>query len=130
MQITHFCNAFVSVKINKTIIACDPWVGPASDMSWVSYPIHQDGVKILNNLKPNFIYISHMHCDHFDPKTLSQYKNKNIKILIKNFKDQILKKRILKLGFKNIIECQPWKKIKLNKDASIAIIPQITSVSI
>ena len=127
MEITHFCNAFVSVKINKSIIACDPWVGPASDMSWISYPIHQNGDKILNNLKPSFIYISHMHCDHFDPKTLSKYKNKNIKIIIKDFSDQILKRRILKLGFTNIIECKPWKKIKLNKDISIAIIPQITS---
>lgn len=127
MQITHFCNAFVSIKINKTIIACDPWVGSASDMSWISYPIHQDGDKILNDLKPNFIYISHMHCDHFDFKTLSKYKNKNTKIIIKDFPDQILKKRIFKLGFNNIIECKPWKKIKLNKDLSIAIIPQITS---
>ena len=127
MQITHFCNAFVSVKVNKTVIACDPWVGAASDMSWVSYPIHQNGAKVLNNLKPNFIYISHMHCDHFDTKTLSQYKKKNVKILIKDFNDKILKKRILKLGFNNIIECQPWKKIYLNKDISIAIIPQITS---
>ena len=55
-----------------------------------------------------------MHCDHFDPKTLSKYKNKNTKIIIKDFSDQILKRRILRLGFTNIIECKPWKKIKLN----------------
>tara|TARA_Y100000590_G_scaffold181751_1_gene207108 strand:- start:14212 stop:15564 length:1353 start_codon:yes stop_codon:yes gene_type:complete len=127
MEITHFCNAFVSVKINKTVIACDPWVGAASDMSWISYPIHQNGAKIINKLKPKFIYVSHLHCDHFEPKILSKYKDKSIKILIKNYSDQILKKRLYNIGFNNIIECHPWKKIKLNKDISIAIIPQITS---
>ena len=47
MQITHFCNAFNSVKINKTVIACDPWVGAGNQTSWISYPIHKNGANIL-----------------------------------------------------------------------------------
>ena len=127
MEITHFCNAFISVKVNNTTITCDPWVGTAIENSWVSYPVHNNGINILKKLKPNFIYISHLHCDHLDPKILSKYKNKKTKIIIKKFNDQRLKKRMFSLGFYNVIECEAWKKYKLNKDISIAIIPQMSS---
>tara|TARA_B100000315_G_C14564759_1_gene582358 strand:- start:614 stop:1951 length:1338 start_codon:yes stop_codon:yes gene_type:complete len=127
MQITHYCNAFHSIKIGKTVMVCDPYVGVGSQNSWISYPVHNNGAKILNSLKPNFIYISHLHCDHLDPKTISKYKNKNVKIIIKKFSDQRLKKTIQKLGFYNIMECKAWKKYKISKDISIAIVPQMAS---
>ena len=40
-----------------------------------------------------------------------------------------MKKKIENLGFKNILELQPWKKYKLNKDLTVSIIPQMTSNS-
>ena len=126
MKITHFCNAFNTVKVNRTVIACDPWVGTGDEIGWISYPLHKDGANILKNIKPNFVYISHLHTDHLDPKTLSKI-NKNTKIIIKKFFDQRLKKKILKLGFFNIMECESWKKYKLNKDISIGIVPQMSS---
>ena len=121
MEITHFCNAFISVKVNRTVVACDPWVGATKENSWVSYPVHKNGVNILKKLKPNFIYISHLHCDHLDSQILSKYKNKKTKIVIKEFADQRLKKRMFSLGFHNVVECKPWKKYRLNKDISVAI---------
>ena len=73
MKITHFCNSFIFVENGNTRIVCDPWVGAAKENSWISYPVHKNGTSILNNLNPNFIYISHLHCDHFDPKILSKF---------------------------------------------------------
>ena len=127
MEITHHCNSFVSIKSGKSVIACDPWVGLADQNAWLSYPLHNNGVKILNKLKPNYIYISHLHCDHFDKKLLLKFKKKNIKIIIKNFVNKRLKTKIEDLGYKNILELKEWDKIKLNKDFTISIIPQITS---
>ena len=57
MKITHFCNAFNYVKINKTVIACDLWIGAGDQASWISYFLHKNGANILNNPKPNYIYI-------------------------------------------------------------------------
>ena len=128
MEIQHFCNSFNLFKSGKSKIVCDPWVGNADRIAWMSYPVHKNGEKILNKIKPDFIYISHLHCDHFDQNLLFQYKNKDkVKVIIKEFKIPILKNRILKLGFKNIIELKPWKKHKLNNDISVAIIPQMSS---
>ena len=72
MEITHYCNSFISIKITKTIIACDPWVGRTNDNAWLSYPIYRNGLNIINTLKPDYIYISHLHCDHFDPNLLKK----------------------------------------------------------
>jgi len=126
MEISHYSNSFISVKVNKTVILCDPWVGVTNDSSWLSFPAYKDGAKIVNGLKPNFIYISHLHCDHFDPNLLSKC-NKNTTIIIKKFKDQRLKKSITKLGFKKINEYLPLTLIKLNADISISIVPQMSS---
>ena len=127
MQITHYCNSFNSFKVGNSTLVCDPWVGEAAQTAWVSFPVHENGGKLLNNIKPDFIYISHLHCDHLDPKTLLGLKNKNIKIIIKKFKIRLLKKQIQQLGFNNIFEYEPWKKYRLNKDISFAIIPQMSS---
>ena len=94
MEITHYCNSFLSVKINDTIIVCDPWTGVTRDNAWLSYPNYNISEKFFKNLNPNFIYISHLHCDHFDPKTLNKF-NKNTSIIIKKFKDSRLKKEYL-----------------------------------
>ena len=129
MKITHYCNSFIGIKENKTSLLCDPWVGLGNENAWLSFPIYKNGSKLMNNLKPNFIYISHLHCDHYDSKNLLKIQNKNLKIIIKNFPDKRLKKKIENLGFKNILELQPWKKYKLNKDLTVSIIPQMTSNS-
>ena len=63
-----------------------------------------------------------------DFETLRKFKNKNLTFLIKKFKNGTLKKRLSKIS-KRIIEVEPFKKIKLNADFNIAIIPQILSNS-
>ncbi len=129
MKINHYSNSFISIEENNTLIACDPWIGYGLENGWLSYPIYKNGSQLLEKIKPTYIYISHLHCDHYDKINLKKFKNKNIKLIIKNFKNKRLKNKIAKLGFKNIIECDEWKKYKLNNDLSIAIIPQITSNS-
>ena len=127
MKITHYSNSFLSINSGKTKIVCDPWVGTTDENSWISDPIHYDGHKIIKNLKPQYIYISHLHCDHFDKKLLTKINKKKVFIVIKKFNFPILKNRIKKLGFKNILELKEWTVKKLNKDLSIAIVPQITN---
>ncbi len=129
MEIKHISNSFITVYEGKTILSCDPWVGITADNAWLSYPHYKKGKSILNNIKPNFIYISHLHGDHLDQPTLKKYKNKNVTIIIKKFKSPRLKNKIKEAGFKNIIECNSWEKYKLSKDLTISIVPQLSSNS-
>ena len=111
----HFANSFISVKLGDSMLTCDPWIGKSSDNAWYSYPIKNENEidpKIFNS---NFIYISHLHSDHFDEKTLKKFKNKNLKFIIKKFNNGHLKKRLERFTNKKIIELEPFKKKKLIK---------------
>ena len=102
-KIYHFTNSFVSVEAKNSIITCDPWVGKTNDNGWFSYPIKNTKEiekKIFNS---NFVYISHLHCDHLDFKTLKKFKNKNLTFVIKRFDNGVLKRRLKKLTNKKII---------------------------
>ena len=128
-KIYHFSNSFISVEAENSIITCDPWLGKTSDNGWFSYPImsfKEVESKIFNS---NFIYISHLHCDHLDLKTLKRFKNPDVTFIIKKFNNGILKKRLKKITNKKIIEIEAFKKKKINKDFTVAIIPQIISNS-
>ena len=128
MIINHYCNSFLSVEVNGKKIVCDPWIGATNESAWYSYPFFNQ-TSFLNEIKPDFIYISHLHCDHFDPKTLLDYNNKKTQIIIKEFKNKRLKDKISELGYKNIIEIKEWRKTKISNDFNIAIVPQMSSNS-
>ena len=100
MEIQHYSNSFLSVKSGKTKLICDPWVGTTSENAWISDPLHFGGKKIINNINPKYIYISHLHCDHFDPILLRKINKKNTVIIIKKFKIPTIKNRIKKLVLK------------------------------
>ena len=128
MNINHYCNSFISYKMEKLNLVCDPWVGKIKENAWHSFPIFKNGIGILKKINPEFIYISHLHTDHLDRKLLSKwFKFKpNCKIIIKKFKDGRLKNNIKSLGFKNILEFEEWKIYDI-KNHRIVIIPQMTS---
>ncbi len=128
MKISHFANSFLSVEVGKSIITCDPWIGKTSDNGWFSYPIKNHKEIDQKVFKSKYIYISHLHCDHLDFKTLLKFKNKDLTFIIKKFKNGILKRRLQRLT-NNIIEIEPFKKKRINKDITVAIIPQIISNS-
>ena len=74
-KIYHFANSFVSVKAKNSIITCDPWIGKTNDNGWFSYPIKNTKEIEKKIFNFNFIYISHLHCDYLDFKTLKKFKN-------------------------------------------------------
>ena len=127
MEINHISNSFINVKVNESVITCDPWVGNTTCNAWLAYPLYNNQKSILNKIKPNFIYISHLHGDHLHLPTLSKYKKKNTIVIIKKFNNSRLKNEIEKSGLTKIIELDAWKKYKLNKDLSVCIIPQLSS---
>lgn len=129
-KITHYTNSFISIDSVKSSIICDPWIGTTTDNGWFSYPIIDTSEINDKVFKAKYIYISHLHCDHADPKTLKKFRNKSLTFIIKKFKNGVLKKRLQRLfPDKKIIELDPYKKFKLNEDFTIIIVPQIMSNS-
>ena len=61
-----------SVQTDKTRIICDPWFDTAAyEGTWVPDLDVSNWVRRIGDC--NGIYISHIHPDHYDPKSLFNY---------------------------------------------------------
>ena len=86
------------------VLLIDPWFSENGAFfgSWYQYPqnhhLLDDIVKESFNNNDFFIFISHEHQDHFDAESLKNFSRKT-KILIPNYSDRFLKKKIEQLGF-------------------------------
>jgi len=93
-------------------ILMDPWlVDPTYHGTWWHFPplVH----RIADLPKVDYLYISHEHPDHFDPPTLQQL-DKNVQVIIANYKRKRLRDRILSLGFHNVHELEFLEDFELN----------------
>ena len=130
-------HASVTVKTRDISILTDPWFnGSAFNDGWnLIYENKENEEFFLNNI--NFIWISHEHPDHFQPKFFINNKNfiikNNIKIIFQKTRDKRVINFLKKMNFE-VIEIEEKKKIKLSEyteiilfkaefyDSSIAII--------
>ena len=111
VQIRFFNHAFLMIKTNEFKFATDPWaVGPAFNNGWwLQKKTKSDWLKEINNV--DFIYLSHNHPDHLHEETLSLI-NKDIPIIVPNFRHDSVGKYIETLGFKKIIRLEFLKEYR------------------
>jgi UDP-MurNAc hydroxylase len=114
----HACT-LIETKNNRIVI--DPWiVGPCNVNAW--YTLRNKAATKKNiPTDIDYIYISHGHDDHFQKETLQEF-NRNIPIYICKFPTDKFFNKIVKLGFKNIIQLSSWRSEKLSEDLEITSI--------
>lgn len=102
MQVTYLGHAAILADVDGTRILMDPWLtDPTYHGTWWHYPPLELGPRDLPKL--DYLYVSHEHPDHFDPPTLAQL-NKDVHVVIANFKRKRFRDRLLRLGFQRITE--------------------------
>jgi UDP-MurNAc hydroxylase len=102
MKVTYLGHACILMESADTRILMDPWLSdPTYHGTWWHYPPLALGPRDLPKL--DYLYISHEHMDHFDPPTLRQL-DKDVHIIIANFKRKRFRDRIAALGFQRITE--------------------------
>lgn len=100
LRVRYIYSACVVVESADLKVVSDPWfTDGAFDGSWFQYPKLKDPVAAIG--KCDFIYISHIHPDHYDAVFLRQYLKQypKARILIGDFKDNYLSKKMRKDGF-------------------------------
>jgi len=119
MKITYHNSACVVIEDQGVKILCDPWlINGEFYGSWEIYPPYDFKSSEFEDI--DYIYISHIHPDHFSSITLSSL-NKKIPILIHKFHSSFLKNNIEKLGYK-VIEIEHNKRTHLKKKIFINIL--------
>lgn len=130
-KIYHYRNSFIDIQTQNTRVLMDPWVNPANLGAWAGCEGDKYIYKTIQNKHVNFVYISHLHSDHYDENFLIDLQKKQktkIKFLIKKFKDGRLKSKLENLGFKKqIIELEDFSKFKLNEKDFLIILPQLSA---
>jgi UDP-MurNAc hydroxylase len=119
MKLTFYQSSTVLLETKNVKILSDPWLVDGELYgSWNHYPQIDFNPEVFDNL--DYIYLSHIHQDHFSKKTLSKL-SKKIPVLIHNFESKALRENIKSMGF-NVIELSHNKRTHLKNGVYINIL--------
>lgn len=123
MKIEYFYSACVKIITPNLSILCDPWFTEGIyDGSWYHFPRVDNPVQSIGNV--DYIYISHIHPDHYDPQFLRSYFEKYgpKKIIIADWSLNYLARALQRDGFDFSVVSK--NESILVGDTSISIYPQ------
>lgn len=119
MKVTYLKSATIIVEHKGKKVLCDPWLSDGVYYgSWCHYPPLE--FSPFDIPKPDAIYISHIHPDHFSVEDLIHF-DKNIPILIHRFQERFLRKNLRRLGFKEVIELRHGEAVSIGEDFQVQI---------
>jgi UDP-MurNAc hydroxylase len=70
VRVTCTGHAGLFIETAHGSILCDPWRSPAYFASWFVFP--DNAAVAFEELAPDYLYLSHLHRDHYDPELLHQ----------------------------------------------------------
>ena len=98
MRITGTGHASMRIDTPAGSILCDPWVNPAYFASWFPFPDNaQLDWESLGQV--DYLYVSHLHRDHFDAEHLRRYVSKQATVLLPEYPTSELEDQLRELGF-------------------------------
>jgi UDP-MurNAc hydroxylase len=112
LEITFLGQAGIYIETRHGSILCDPWFNPAYFASWFPFPSNEkvDRAK-LNN--PTYLYVSHLHHDHFDPEFLREYVSKDATVLLPDYPIDLLERALRDLGFTKFIHTKNGQVVEV-----------------
>jgi len=103
MRITGLGHAGLFIEAAAGSVLCDPWVNPAFFGSWFPFPDNSDIDWAHYGRAADYLYISHLHRDHFDAENLRRNVRKDITVLLPSFVTDELERELRALGFRNFL---------------------------
>jgi UDP-MurNAc hydroxylase len=101
-------------------ILTDPWVNPAYFASWFPFPdnslLDWDALGDVD-----YLYVSHLHRDHFDAAHLRRYVSKDATVLLPEYPTSQLEDELRELGFTKFLKTESEKVYELDGGLKIMI---------
>lgn len=117
MRVQYISSATVVVEHGGKRVLCDPWLTDGIYYgSWCHYPPLTFQPEDFSDA--DWIYLSHIHPDHFDPETLRRLP-RSIPVLILEYAEKFLLHQIQKLGFRDVREIPNGEQIRLADDFTL-----------
>lgn len=130
MQVQYITNAcFLFTFSDGLTVLSDPWLSDGIYHGAIfNYPpIPAELKSRYLALRPDYIYISHLHSDHFDAVTLAHF-DKQTPVLVGKFSTPAMVLGLKSLGFHNVQELEYGKTAPLGRH-QICIYPQFSGSS-
>ena len=102
LRITCLGHAGLHVETSYGTILCDPWVNPAYFESWFVFP-DNSGLDWDRFGKVDYLYVSHLHKDHFDAELLRRHVSRSATVLLPDFPVPDLREALERLGFAEFV---------------------------
>ncbi len=114
VQVTSVGHAGFHIQTKAGSILCDPWVNPAYFASWFPFPDNsQLDWYTLGNC--DYLYVSHLHKDHFAPANLAKHVNKDATVLLPDYPVPDLRRELEALGFTKFFETEDSVKHRIGE---------------
>ena len=105
MRITFLGQAGLYIETSHGTILCDPWFNPAYFGSWFPFPSNAEiDPRAIGS--PDYLYVSHLHHDHYDPVFLRDHVSKDATVLLPDYPLDHLEQALRGLGFTRFIHSQ------------------------
>ncbi len=113
MRITFLGHVGMFVETRHGSVLCDPWFTPAYFGSWFPFP-RNDRLDVAPFEHPDFLYLSHLHLDHFDPDWLAAHVDTNARVLLPEFTVPFLERELRALGFREFVRTRHGERCDLD----------------
>lgn len=111
MKFQILSHAGLLVENQHTQLICDPWlIGSSYWRSWWNYP--PVSAELVNSLQPDYIYLTHIHWDHFHGPSLRKL-GKHVPIIIPKTPGLRMRSDLEQMGFEHIIELRHGERFQL-----------------
>jgi UDP-MurNAc hydroxylase len=113
MRILITGHAGLFVEANGRSVLCDPWFNGAYFGSWFPFPDNA-GIDLERISSPDYLYVSHLHKDHFDARFLGEHVDKSATVLLPDFPLDDLRQALERLGFSRFVETHSGRPVELD----------------
>jgi UDP-MurNAc hydroxylase len=118
--VTATGHAGLRIDTTAGSILCDPWVHPAYFASWFPFPDNsQLDWDTLGRV--DYLYVSHLHRDHFDPEHLRRFVPKDATVLLPDYPTNELEDALRALGFSHFLRTRSNEPVELGGGLVIMI---------
>jgi UDP-MurNAc hydroxylase len=103
MRVTGLGHASALIETEFGSVLTDPWVNPAYFGSWFPFPDNSElDWDAIGNA--DYLFVSHLHRDHFDPEHLRKHISKKATVLLPAFPTSELEDQFRELGFTSFVK--------------------------
>ena len=128
MKATFFTNTMLLLEGRHSRILCDPWVtfDDTSTSGFYNFPRCGISREEVAAIRPDFIYITHTHPDHFDATTLSLF-DMGTPVFVADYARNFTARAVQRVGFKDVRIVPRHDGLPLNGDDRIWLEPAALS---